>query len=71
MHLDVEQLLAGTLINERQFGIIYTIDPEDDWKSEAALIKANPNYGVSIEPRFLRDELAIAIQTRAGRTRSR
>jgi phage terminase large subunit-like protein len=63
MHLDVEKLLAGTLINERQFGIIYTIDPEDDWKSESALIKTNPNYGVSIEPRFLRDELAVAIQS--------
>ncbi len=71
MHLDMVKLLAGTLVNERQFAIIYTVDgPDkatgfqgDDWKTEASLRKANPNYGVSIEPRFLRDELALAIQS--------
>lgn len=63
MQKDLEDILSGKVVNERVFGIIYTIDPEDDWKSESALIKANPNFGVSIEPQFLRDELASAIQS--------
>lgn len=30
------------------FFVEYTIDEDDDWKSEAALRKANPNYGISV-----------------------
>jgi phage terminase large subunit-like protein len=32
------------------FGIIYTIDDDDDWATEEALKKANPNWGVSVKP---------------------
>jgi phage terminase large subunit-like protein len=51
-----EQVLDGTFENERLFCIIYTIDPEDDWTSELALRKANPNYGVSVDPVSLRND---------------
>lgn len=37
-----------------QFGIIYTIDKEDDWTSDSALIKANPNWGVSVHPETIK-----------------
>jgi phage terminase large subunit-like protein len=60
---DVEAILAGTIVNERLFGIIYTIDPEDDWTSDAALVKANPNFGISIDPEFLRNEQHAARQS--------
>jgi phage terminase large subunit-like protein len=59
---EVQKVLEGTLVNERLFGIIYTIDREDlienggDPFSEATLRKANPNFGVSIDPKFLLDE---------------
>lgn len=43
-------LLKGTAADETYFGIIYTIDKDDDWTSEAVWRKANPNYGVSVEP---------------------
>jgi phage terminase large subunit-like protein len=46
-HDYVSQILAGRHEDERYFGIIYTIDKEDDWTSEASIRKANPNYGVS------------------------
>lgn len=36
--------------DETRFGIIYTLDKGDSWTTEAALIKANPNWGVSIIP---------------------
>lgn len=40
---------------EAQFGIIYTVDEDDDWRSDDALIKANPNWGVSVNPETIRD----------------
>jgi len=60
---EVEQLLEGRIENERRFGIIFTVDKEDDWKSDLALLKANPNFGVSVSASFLRDAQAQAIQS--------
>lgn len=63
---EVIQALEGNLPNEELFGIIYTIDDDDDWSSELALIKANPNLGVSVD----RDTL-IAKQKQAIRVASK
>jgi phage terminase large subunit-like protein len=52
-HHYIEQTLQGNHEDERYFGIIYTIDPEDDWTTAEAARKANPNYGVSV----LRDDI--------------
>lgn len=49
----VREVLAKTVEDETQFGIIYTIDEGDDWKTEAALRKANPNWGVSVMPKMV------------------
>lgn len=46
----VTRVLDRTVIDDAQFGIIYTIDPDDDWRTEVALKKANPNWGVSVMP---------------------
>lgn len=46
----VTRVLDRTVIDDAQFGIIYTIDPDDDWRTEAALKKANPNWCVSVMP---------------------
>lgn len=40
----------GKVKDESYWGIIYTIDDEDDWRTEDALRKANPNWGVSVDP---------------------
>ncbi|NGN44976.1 terminase large subunit [Mesorhizobium sp. CGMCC 1.15528] len=45
----VVNILKGTAEDETYFGIIYTIDRDDDWTIEATWRKANPNYGVSVE----------------------
>jgi len=37
------------------FAIIYTIDDDDDWQDEAAHIKANPNWGSSVNPKAVAD----------------
>lgn len=46
----VIETLEKTFVDESLFGIIYTLDDTDDWTLEANWIKANPNWGVSVEP---------------------
>lgn len=60
---ELEKVLEGAIERDELFGVIYTIDEEDDWTSELALIKANPNYGVSVFPDFLLSEQAAAVQS--------
>jgi phage terminase large subunit-like protein len=43
-------VLDEQITDETYFAFIAHADPEDDWKSEAAARKANPNYGVSVSP---------------------
>lgn len=52
----------GNLDDDELFAIIYTIDEEDDWKDPKSLIKANPNYGISVSAEFLQARLANAIR---------
>ena len=44
------RILDGVISDDTLFGCIWTIDEDDDWTSEAAWKKANPNYGVSVYP---------------------
>jgi len=57
----LQKLLEGLIDNDQRFGIIYTIDAEDDWTRPEALIKANPNYGVSVDTEFLLGALRDAL----------
>lgn len=60
--VELQKILEGVVENDQRFGIIFTIDDEDDWTSEAALLKANPNFGISVDAEYLmiqqRDALA-------------
>jgi len=58
---ELEKILEGVLQNDQRFGVIFTVDEGDDWTSEEALIKANPNYGVSVDAEFLRIQQRDAI----------
>lgn len=44
------KLLEGVLEDDSQFAVIYTIDQGDDWTSPEVWRKANPNWGVSVQP---------------------
>ncbi|WP_028471297.1 terminase large subunit [Neptunomonas japonica] len=57
----VIEMLEGITLDDELFGVIYTVDKEDDWTSEAALRKANPNMGISVFAEYLlaRQEKAI------------
>ncbi|WP_373047189.1 terminase large subunit [Vulgatibacter sp.] len=56
LNRDVREILEERAEGEETFAIIYTIDEGDDWTSEEALKKANPNFGVSVYAEFLRSE---------------
>lgn len=49
----VTKVLNGSVKDDSQFGIIYGLDDGDDWTTEDALIKANPNWGISVMPEVL------------------
>lgn len=46
----LHKLLEQTLADEEYFGVNYTIDEGDAWDEEATWRKANPNFGVSVNP---------------------
>jgi phage terminase large subunit-like protein len=56
----VSKILKGNAVDESQFGIIYGLDKDDDWATEEALVKANPNWGVSVMP-----EVLLSLQAKA------
>ncbi|MCX7177712.1 MAG: terminase large subunit [Proteobacteria bacterium] len=60
--VELQKILEGVIENDQRFGIVFGIDEGDDWTSEDALIKANPNMGVSVDADYLkiqqRDALA-------------
>lgn len=54
----LHRILDSAIVDEQFFGTNYTIDEGDDWRSVAALQKANPNYGVSVSE----EDLARKVQ---------
>ncbi|WP_185982829.1 terminase large subunit [Aureimonas mangrovi] len=59
---DAQKVLEGVWQNDELFALIYTVDADDDWTSEAALRKANPNFDVSVSGEFLKARQKDAIQ---------
>lgn len=52
-HDELVKVLDGIAENDELFGIIYTIDDDDDWSNFDNWKKANPNLGVSVFEDFL------------------
>lgn len=57
---DAEKMLDGVLDIPDLWAILYGKDVEDDWTSEIALQKANPNMNVSVNGDFLQARLRDA-----------
>jgi len=57
---DVKRILDGSIEDDSIFGIIYTLDEDDEWDTVEAQIKANPNYGISVDGDFLQAQLNAA-----------
>lgn len=62
----LEKVLEGAIVDESLFGINYTIDAGDDIRIEAVQRKANPNYGVSVQPDDLARKITEAQQSPAA-----
>jgi phage terminase large subunit-like protein len=61
-HLYVGKILDGVAQDESYFGIIFTLDDEDRWTDEGELKKANPNWGVSVDPAEIMQKVNKALQ---------
>ena len=59
----VTKILDRIFEDETYFGIIYTIDKDDDWTKESSWKKANPNYGISVNPDDLKRKAKKAMNT--------
>ncbi len=59
----VIRVLNGAIQNDELFGLIYTLDDDDEWTDECNLRKANPNYDVSVSKDYLRSRLLDAMQS--------
>jgi len=46
-HEFTQNILEGVMEDDSWFGLIYSVDKEDDWEDESTWIKANPNLGVA------------------------
>lgn len=53
---DAESMLDGAARDDALFAALYGLDAGEDWTSDGALVKANPNFGVSVSADFLRQE---------------
>ncbi|GAB3738193.1 terminase large subunit [Hymenobacter agri] len=42
------KVLEGQFTDHRHFGIIFSIDADDDWAHPSSWAKANPNWGISV-----------------------
>jgi len=59
------KVLDRTIEDDRFFGIIYTIDEgdEDRWDKIDVWEKANPNFGISVNPSYFENQITKAAQT--------
>jgi phage terminase large subunit-like protein len=61
----LQKVLSGTFDDEAFFGINYTIDAGDDIRQEVIQRKANPNYGVSVDPDDLNRKIHAAFHSQS------
>ena len=66
-HQYIESVLEEKITDDTQFGIIYSLDPEDDWRQLSSVKKANPNWGISVQPSFVEPLLKKAIAVPSAR----
>lgn len=61
-HDYASKILEGVLVDESYFCFMAHADPTDDWTLPSTAKKANPNYGVSVNP----EDLASKVTKAAG-----
>jgi phage terminase large subunit-like protein len=59
-HEYAERVLKGEIDDDGFFPYVCALDEKDDWKDELVWLKANPNLGVSIDLKYLREQVREA-----------
>ncbi len=64
--LDYADKVRQGIIKDPSFlPVIYCADEKDDWKAESTWRKANPNYGISVKPEYIKAACQKAIDSPA------
>lgn len=63
-----QKVLEGSYVNEELFVCIWTIDADDDWADPRSLVKANPNFSVSVDAEILQAQQRQALQNPVDQT---
>jgi phage terminase large subunit-like protein len=56
------KVLEGTIENDSWFAFVCGLDEGDDWRDESVWLKANPNLGVSVTLKYLREQVGEAVE---------
>ena len=57
------EILKGLKTDDTIFALIYSLDEGDNWKDEAVWGKSNPNLGVTVKTKYLREQVQKAINS--------
>lgn len=57
------EVLAGLKEDDTLFAMIFSLDEGDDWKDEAVWVKSNPNLGVTVKTKYLREQVQKAVNS--------
>jgi phage terminase large subunit-like protein len=57
----IVDILEGTISDDRTFGIIFSMDENDDWRDPINFRKANPNINISVSAQFIEDRITKAL----------
>ena len=55
-----QKIVERTLEDDAWFAYVCGLDEDDDWTEPSVWIKANPNLGISIQPKYLREQVTLA-----------
>ena len=55
-----QRIVERQLEDDAWFGFVCGLDEGDDWTDESVWVKANPNLGISIPLKYLREQVTIA-----------
>lgn len=61
MRQKICDILEGKTENLGMFGIVFTLDDEDDWEDETVWVKANPSIGITPTWKGMRQEYQNAV----------
>lgn len=55
-HDYAEKVAKGIIKDPSFLGVVFAADPRDDWRLESTWRKANPNYGITVQPTYIKEQ---------------